>query len=293
MNQVFKSLGEELARQRQEKELSIAQLAAQTKIAEEYLDKMERGDFDFLPPVYVRAFIRSVSSEIGLDPEVMMRRFLDETGRLAAASSGLTAEGGGEPAAKSPAYTPRPQFEPAADESRDNKRADVGWFKSPFTLAIMLIALLAFLYFAFGRKPREEPNAIDSGIAVVEPVQESGSLRDAPLVPITEDNRVDSTAVTQLSLTLRAEETAWVRIVYQDSLMEEGVFTEGLSRSWLSPERFFLKIGNAGGIRLLLDGQDLGLTGEKGQVVTIVVTKEGIAPLDPAQAPARLTQMNP
>jgi len=293
MNEVFKNLGEELARQRQEKELSIAQLAARTKITEAFLEKMEQGDFAFLPPVYVRAFIRSVSTEIGLDPEVMMRRFSDEAGRLAAASSAQAAEAGVESAAERPAYKPRAQFEPTPDESGDKKRADMDWFKSPFTLGIMLIALLAALYFFFSRKPNEEPSAMDSGIAVVEPVQESGSLRDAPLVPITGDNRVDSTAVTQLSLTLRAEETAWVRIVYQDSLVEEGVFTEGLSRSWLSPERFYLKIGNAGGIRLILDGQDLGLTGEKGQVVTIAVTKEGIAPLDPAQAPSRLTQMNP
>ncbi|HOC88223.1 MAG TPA: helix-turn-helix domain-containing protein [bacterium] len=293
MNEIFKTLGEELARQRQEKELSIAQLAARTKIAEGFLEKMEQGDFGFLPPVYVRAFIRSVSAEIGLDPEVMMRRFSDEAARLSGAASDPAVEGRTEPPADNAVFKPRPPHEPAADESGENKRADMEWFKSPFTLGIMLIALLALLYFAFSRKPAQEPSAMDSGIAVIEPVQENRSLRDAPLVPVTEDNRVDSTSVPQLSLTLRAEETAWVRIVYQDSLVEEGVFTEGLSRSWLSPERFYLKIGNAGGIRLILDGQDLGLTGEKGQVVTIAVSKDGIAPLDASQAPARLTQMNP
>ncbi|HNS72335.1 MAG TPA: helix-turn-helix domain-containing protein [bacterium] len=293
MNEIFKTLGEELARQRQEKELSIAQLAVRTKIAEGFLEKMEQGDFGFLPPVYVRAFIRSVSAEIGLDPEVMMRRFSDEATRLSGAASGPAVERRTEPPADNSSFKPRPPHVPAADESRENKRADMEWFKSPFTLGIMLIALLALLYFAFSRKPAQEPSAMDSGIAVIEPVQENRSLRDAPLVPVTEDNRVDSTSVPQLSLTLRAEETAWVRIVYQDSLVEEGVFTEGLSRSWLSPERFYLKIGNAGGIRLILDGQDLGLTGEKGQVVTIAVSKDGIAPLDASQAPARLTQMNP
>jgi len=106
MNEIFKTLGEELARQRQEKELSIAQLAVRTKIAEGFLEKMEQGDFGFLPPVYVRAFIRSVSAEIGLDPEVMMRRFSDEATRLSGAASGPAVERRTEPPADNSSFKP-------------------------------------------------------------------------------------------------------------------------------------------------------------------------------------------
>jgi cytoskeleton protein RodZ len=293
VNELFKTLGEELSRQRQEKELTIGQLSAKTKITEGFLEKMEQGDFTFLPAVYVRAFLRTVSNEIGLDPEVMVRRFADEAARLAQAA-GNHSGGSPQPGVERPAPAPAHTAEPAeAKPERKSEATDADWFKSPFTLGVMLIIVLASLYLAFSRKPHEEPEALDTGISVQAPAPESKALRDAPLIPITGENKVDSTAVTRLTLNLKSEETAWVRIVYQDSLVEEGVFTEGLSRSWMSAEKFYLKIGNAGGIRLALDGRDLGLTGEKGQVVTIVVTKEGIAAIDPSQAPALLTQVRP
>ncbi|HOT96036.1 MAG TPA: helix-turn-helix domain-containing protein [bacterium] len=290
MNEELKSLGEEIARQRQEKGMTIAQLSARTKITEGFLEKLEQGDFGFLPVVYIRAFIRAVAAEIGLDPEVMMRRF--DNARGTAVPDRSTAETAAQPAPDKPFAPPAEKSLRLEPEER-REPDDTGRFKSPFTLGLMLLALLALLYVFFSHKPSKEPNPMDAGISVVAPTAENQPLRDAPLVPVDEHNKVDSTAVSRLMLTLKSEETAWVRIVYQDSLVEEGVFTEGLSRSWISPEKFYLKIGNAGGIRLALDGQDLGYPGKKGQVVTIVVTKEGVAPLDPTAAPALLTRMQP
>lgn len=290
MNEELKSLGEEIARQRLEKGLTIPQLSARTKIAEGYLEKLEQGDFAFLPVVYIRAFIRAVASEIGLDPEVMMRRFAGVQG---AAAPGSTAGATAVPSVPDKSFTPPAEKSLRLEPEERGETDDTGWFKSPFTLGLMLLVLLALLYLFFGRKPAVEPNPMETGISVVAPPVENPPLRDAPLVPVDEHNKVDSTAISRLTLTLKSEETAWVRIVYQDSLVEEGVFSEGLSRSWISPEKFYLKIGNAGGIRLALDGQDLGYPGKKGQVVTIVVSKEGVAALDPAQAPPLLTQMRP
>jgi len=289
VNDILKTLGEEFAQQRQEKGLSLSQLSARTKITEGFLAKMEQGDFDFLPAVYIRAFIRTVATEIGLDPEVMMRRFVTAHAGTAPADAAAPAM----PAAAEQPLPPPAEKRLHTEPVEKGEPAETVWFKSPFTLGFMLLVLLAVLYVAFGRKPKVEPNPMDTGVSVVAPVEERQPLRDAPLVPVTANNTVDTTAVTQMTLTLKSEETAWVRIVYQDSLVEEGVFTEGLSRSWMSPDKFYLKIGNAGGIRLALDGQDLGFPGKKGQVVTIVVSKDGVAALDPAQAPALLTQMRP
>ena len=294
VNELCKELGEELAQQRQEKGLTIAQLSARTKITEGFLEKMEQGDFTFLPAVYIRAFIRTVSTEIGLDPEVMVKRFAEKISPGAAASGQLPGQDqpqhGGEKTPLKPAHQPEIMAE---DITAGSRPANGGRFKSVFFMGFMLLALLAALYFILGQKPKEEPSPMDAGISIVNPVTESSSLRDAPLLPLNENDKVDTSAVDLLTLTLRAEETAWVRIVYQDSLVEEGVFTEGLTRSWMSRERFYLKIGNAGGIRLVLDGRDLGLPGEKGQVVTIVVTEEGMAAVQPASAPALLTQPRP
>lgn len=316
MNELFKSLGEELARHRQEKNLTVAQISAKLKIAENFLEKMEQGDFSFLPAVYVRAFVRSVAAEVGLDPDQIAQRFAAAAAPAASQDAGAGAGNGAPAPAASTAGAAGDETESASstagaghgtvrstpggaspvltgvEPEANTEAADAGWFKSPITLGIMLIIVLVGLYAVFSRKPQAPPDPLETGISVITPGSETGSLRDAPLIPITEGDKVDTTTVSQHTLTLKSDETAWVRIVYQDSLVDEGVFESGFSRSWMSPEKFYLKIGNAGGIRLIFDGTDLGLPGKKGQVVTVVVTKEGITALAPGEGPALLTQIS-
>jgi hypothetical protein len=177
---------------------------------------------------------------------------------------------------KKPASNQKPKLETKNNlkKEKHSSRYEYSekWYESPYMLLIVLATIIiSYLFFGFLKKI---------------PPDKNNPSRSSTLLQENKGERH-----TMLTLTLNSHETAWVRIVYQDSLVEEGVFTEGLSRSWMSPDKFYLKIGNAGGIRLALDGQDLGTPGKKGEVVTIVVTKEGVAPVDSSQAPPQLMNM--
>lgn len=290
MKETAQEIAQELIRQRELRGLNVAQLSAKTKIAERFIEAMEQGEFTFLPPVYVRAFLRTLSLELGLDPEVMIRRYRSLIGQPEAEAVA------DEPTTKAqvpPTAIPSGQESYGLSKKEPPVREQAGGDKRALIIGSMaLIACVVLAVYFLLLQPAEETPLLDTG-TVVEKIEPGASADTTLLIPLNETPSAQIPATEELQLAIKISDSAWVRIVYQDSLVEEGVFTEGLSRSWLSPERFYLKIGNAGGIRLILDGQDLGLTGEKGQVVTIAVTKEGIAPLDPAQAPSRLTQMNP
>jgi cytoskeleton protein RodZ len=71
------------------------------------------------------------------------------------------------------------------------------------------------------------------------------------------------------SLGISAAETTWMSIKLGDGRAEEMLLRPGETRDWSFSGRAFLKVGNAGGIRINLDGSDLGRPGDHGQVITM------------------------
>jgi cytoskeletal protein RodZ len=74
-------LGEKLKKIREKSGVSLVEIATQTKIKKEYLEKIEKGDYDKLPfDVYVKGFLRSYARYLNLDPEKVVNQFNKEVG---------------------------------------------------------------------------------------------------------------------------------------------------------------------------------------------------------------------
>jgi len=69
--------GSRMRRRREERGVSLRQIADATKISVGALEALERNDISRLPGgIFSRAFVRSYASEVGLDPEQTVRDFL-------------------------------------------------------------------------------------------------------------------------------------------------------------------------------------------------------------------------
>lgn len=294
----LQDLGKELARQRQEKGLSIAQLSNVTKISQQYIEQMENGLFDFLPDVYVKAFLRAIAKEIGLDADVMAKQFLSIKEKIEDALKTTAEE---EALRDDKESTTRVQKEKKDDVILTAETGpkplmdfDNGWRRllNPYLLGSITIILVAIVLLLLLKEKSQMKQEIESGITIVP--TESRTLYDSKtLIPIDGENVPETAHNERLSLYLRAVETAWVRIVYNDSLAEEGLFTPGDSRTWISHSNVYLKIGNAGGVRIMLNGKDLGAPGGKGRVANILISKEGIKQVTDAQFPPAMKEEQP
>lgn len=72
------SFGARMRRQREEQGVALTAVAEQTKIKASLLEAMERDDVKYWPTgIFRRAFIRSYAHAIGLDPDVVVRDFLE------------------------------------------------------------------------------------------------------------------------------------------------------------------------------------------------------------------------
>ena len=65
--------------------------------------------------------------------------------------------------------------------------------------------------------------------------------------------------------------------IFDDSIADEGIFTPGDRRTWQSADRFYLRLGNAGGLDFFLDGQNLGAPGQSGAITNIMVDRDGFS----------------
>lgn len=71
------------------------------------------------------------------------------------------------------------------------------------------------------------------------------------------------------TLELITEDTTWVFVKIDDRESKEMILKPGERIKWTAKNNFWLKIGNAGGTKLIFDGKEIGPIGEKGQVVKL------------------------
>src|SRR5579862_8518934 len=95
------SLGARLRQQRERQHISLATIAEQTKIGLSLLDALERDDVSHWPAgIFRRAFVRAYAHAIGLEPDVVVREFLEvhpDPAEVVATESAIEAkaDGGG------------------------------------------------------------------------------------------------------------------------------------------------------------------------------------------------------
>ena len=69
--------GARMRHAREQRGVSLRQIAEATKISVSALEALERNDISRLPGgIFSRAFVRSYAAEIGVDPEQTVREFL-------------------------------------------------------------------------------------------------------------------------------------------------------------------------------------------------------------------------
>lgn len=75
------TLGEKLKRIREDMRISLAEIAKATKVKQSYLEKIEEGDFDNLPPdVYVKGFLKSYAGYLGINEKEVIEQYKKECG---------------------------------------------------------------------------------------------------------------------------------------------------------------------------------------------------------------------
>ncbi len=303
----MESVGEFFKQVRETKGLTIDEVASKTRIHPDFLRALEEGNYSKLPDqVFAKGFVRSYARSLGLDEDDAMRRFIDSAGMfydkqvqlerlrlqqveddrrkkanrkivIAAVGVGLlalvlllTREQSAlvgdhlltEPSTAkpvTPAPAPKVPPVPAPPGKIEVPKGD-----SPPGQTDSLPVLP-------GTRGGEDP-------AARQQIQAPRSEATSPLLAAPDplsglSRQAGLTNKEPLVLGLEALELSWVVVQVDDSSPHEALLRPGERATWTASDRFVLTLGNAGGVRVELNGVPQGPFGASGQVAREILLK--------------------
>jgi len=278
-------LGQVLREARETKGVSLAEAEEATKIRQKYLQALEEGDYSVLPPsVYVRGFLRNYANYLGLDPEHVIHLYQQA------------------PPQQSEPPEPRIIAEPLVPTSRVNWEIVAG--------ILLLIAVGALGVWVYRRyvvplvmtspptppgvaiadtgepspvpsPPDTHPTATERPTATAIPVIPTATSlppTPTPLPRPTATATARPTRVPGLTFVLRTTGRTWLRVIVDGKTVLEQTLGAGQVRTWRAQREVRLRTGNAGGVEVIVNGQELGPLGQPGQVLERIwtVTADGV-----------------
>lgn len=250
------TFGEELRRERLIRDVSLEEISAATRISVRLLDALEKSDVSRLPaPVFTRGFIRAYAHHLGLEPEEMVNAYRAD-------------------------LAPKPARE--APSPKKARRSSRFWRGGPRATAGMIVATVSGVLLLLGlianpeHRPRPAKPEPHRRIAPVAFKNVTVSREPAPLIrdegadpgsgpsQAAVSGALDSASV---SLLLECDQSSWAEIVADGRLIFVGLLQHGETRRFQARDGFRLTLGNAGGVRVTVDGRALERLGRPGEVV--------------------------
>jgi len=241
------TMGEVLREARYRQTVSLEQAEAYTKVRKKYLIALEEDDYAELPsPVYARGFLQIYAEFLGIDPIVADKMFQPPQGRvpelgIRPAASGIPASGG------------------------LSMRGLVTVLLS--ALGIGAIFLLYWQYTAFTSSPGE----IRSGPPVAITTPTSYLVAPLPSPTATTIPAPSPTPVRGVEVVVTITERSWMRVTADGAIQPlfEGELQSGDTRNWKAKDRIDMRVGNAAGVEVTVNGMRQGKLGASGEVKNV------------------------
>ena len=293
-------IGASLRKARQELGVTLDDVEDETKIRKRYLNALEREDYADLPSeVYARGFLKTYANYLGLDGEALSlelknrREAVQERGRRESAPK----RGAGR---QSPRSRASGSYNPLAGASNRRRRTSIVAIIGLALLGAFLAAAVFGLY-SVGQNSRSVQDAQKGGQpnkpgattseetstntasvpgqgAGTTAGNEAGRTRAAEKAAA---NAAPGAAPPQEKIRMKvtvAQVPAWLNVQADGNTVYEQVSQPGFSRTFEAGGRISVWTGNAGAVRLEINGQNYGSLGAPGEV------KRRIFTLKPAES---------
>lgn len=251
------SLGKTIKKIRESRQLSLDDVSEETRISKKTLidieeDRLDRIRSDF----YAKVFVQSYSKFLGALEDQVIKDYFSNIHKK----------------------KEKPEITPTAKPKRQYhyKEHLLRWFsmhKPKIGVGIVGLLCVWFLIFSFGQMrkfvrfisaKRKEAAAVR---ALEAPKEELKT--EAPPQKIPE--KIDG-----VNLEISAQYNTWIEVTSDGELLFRGILKKNEKDIWRAKDEIKLQVGNAGGVKLKLNDENLGHPGKKGEKKEIIVTKDGI-----------------
>lgn len=249
-------IGEALRESREQQGRSFEDAARATRVRSDHLRALEAEEFGvFGGDVYAKGFLKSYAIYLGLDPEPLLATYRREVAQE-------------DPRASTMLATPLGGVSPP-------RGAPPMWIAWLLVGVVVLGGLFVVGSLFGGRTPTPAAQEPPVGPAQTE-TSEPDDGDDEPTDPPTETEPSPTpTPPDGVELLLAFEQDCWIDVEVDGQQIEQGTIPSGETRSYDGDDEVTITFGNAGGVRVELNGEDVGTPGDPGQVETVTFTPDG------------------
>lgn len=263
------TIGNQLKKARQKKQLSINDVYQKTRICPDIISAIEDDDFKKIPnPIYAKSFLKEYAQFLALDVEGILKEYADML------------------SIKSPSKEQAPAEHVISEGLKPVIRIDKEKVIRKIMPVIIGIAAVVLIMLSFRvlNAAREKflswqadcaqqatmqktlkAEALKKIPAVQAPVEKTKLKQDAILIPEGE----------KLDLSISIADDVWVEIKRDGDIIFKGILNKGIVRNWQADENFEIWTGNASVMELSLNGHNLGTIG-RGVKRGVIVDRQGI-----------------
>jgi cytoskeleton protein RodZ len=256
--------GARLRRAREQRGISLQDIATRTRISRTALDALERNDIARLPGgIFTRAFVRAYAAEVGLNPERAVHEFIEEFPH-----DSVTAG------------------TPLSSQADDNEAIESERRVASAVLTLVLISLPlagAVVYFgATGRQAAAPASATASADAAARPLPTGTQGHEVPVsgiastrgdsVPPPAADRQPASAAPPLVITLRADAPCWTSASVDGQRQVWRTLQPGDEVRLSASREVRVSAGNAAALGITINGAPARPLGTAGEVVTKSIT---------------------
>ncbi len=231
-------IGEKLKNERLKQGISLQEVEKDTKIRKYYLDAIENENYSVLPPkVYAVGFVKRYAKFLDLDVEEYAELFKQ-------------AAYGTEPneIIKEPPKKIRPQ----------GIESSITW-KNVLVALVFLITVIwlgDYLITYFTKDHNISPNKGQQPI--VEQHKEVDEKSDKEITPPKQQTGVE--------IVIEANQNCWLNVVVDNDSQYNAILNAGENLTFNGADKIYLKAGNAGGIKIIYNGEEMPPLGNNGEV---------------------------
>ncbi|WP_037890711.1 RodZ domain-containing protein [Streptomyces sp. NRRL S-87] len=260
------SIGRVLQQARISAGLTVDEVSSTTRVRIPIVHAIEQDDFTRCGgDVYARGHIRTLARAVGLDPAELIEQY--------------DAAHGGRPA-PTPAA---PLFE--AERIRPERQRP-NWTAAMVAAIVAVIGFVGFT--AFGGGDDSKKHAVAEGSASPQPAPKPSAtvkpVRPSPAKPTAEpsDSAIAAAPKDMVTVVMTAVGgESWISAKdHNGRLLFDGMLKEGDSKTFTDKKSVDLVLGDAGSVKLFVNGKEIKDEFQPGQVERLTYTKDDPRPAD-------------
>lgn len=275
----MKEISQEIQQARLAKGVTLEEIAGHTHIQLAHLQKIENGQFDFLPRPYVVAFIKTFAQHVGLSGETLVNRWRErEQAEISQLEEQQHQQLAPQKEERKIANAPLRPREPVVAQS-----IQIPYLKE-IAIGLGMVVVMAGLIYVMSR-PGDDEQAQNGRDNQPSSTQSStpSRVQEIPFSQVSKEvaaktQAQEQPAATTPELTLQAqfERQTRMRLIRDSTDTSIAVYRAGETQTWRAKEKFNLRLSVAGVVTLTLDGKNLGKFGQAGQIEYLTITREGV-----------------